>query len=172
MVGTDVGGPSGGCLVSAGPRCPIWGMLACGAQRGGPPGSEAVPKVSPAAASPTEPKGGRLCEGSSAPGLRNTLLVFLRFFHLARRFWNHTFQGERDRAVGLVDATRKQEATIPSSAQDSEKRQWTRDDAGRTEREKTAKVERCGIYDPSTGPTSIGAEARRIYEKQDEERNR
>ncbi|KAH7966851.1 hypothetical protein HPB49_019885 [Dermacentor silvarum] len=68
MVGTDVGGPRGGCLASAGPRCPIWDMLACGAQRGGPPGSEAEPKVSPAAASPTEPKGGRLCEGSNAPG--------------------------------------------------------------------------------------------------------
>ncbi len=33
---------------------------------------------------------GKPCEGSNAPGVRNTLVVFLRFFHLARRFWNHT----------------------------------------------------------------------------------
>lgn len=35
------------------------------------------------------PNGGRPCDGSSPPA-RNTLVVFLRFFHLARRFWNHT----------------------------------------------------------------------------------
>lgn len=28
--------------------------------------------------------------GSSVPGARKTLVVFLRFFHLARRFWNQT----------------------------------------------------------------------------------
>jgi hypothetical protein len=33
-----------------------------------------------------EPKGGRPWDGSRAPGERNTLVVFLRFFHLARRF--------------------------------------------------------------------------------------
>ena len=47
-------------------------------------------------------KGGNECDGSSPtppvltpppdppPPLRNTLVVFLRFFHLARRFWNQT----------------------------------------------------------------------------------
>lgn len=32
------------------------------------------------------PNGGRPCDGSRAPGVRKTLVVFLRFFHLARRF--------------------------------------------------------------------------------------
>lgn len=27
----------------------------------------------------------------SLPGVRKTFVVFFRFFHLARRFWNHTF---------------------------------------------------------------------------------
>lgn len=29
--------------------------------------------------------------GSSAPGVRKTFVAFLRFFHLARRFWNQTY---------------------------------------------------------------------------------
>lgn len=32
------------------------------------------------------PNGGSPCDGSRAPGVRKTLVVFLRFFHLARRF--------------------------------------------------------------------------------------
>lgn len=38
------------------------------------------------------PKGGKPCDGSSDPEDRNTLVVFLRFFHFARRFWNHTYR--------------------------------------------------------------------------------
>lgn len=46
------------------------------------------------------PKGGNACDGSRGPPIltpiplteeRNTDDVFLRFFHLARRFWNHTW---------------------------------------------------------------------------------
>lgn len=40
--------------------------------------------------SPMEPNGGRECDGSKAPGVRNTFVVFLRFFHLALLFWNQT----------------------------------------------------------------------------------
>ena len=36
------------------------------------------------------PNGESPVEGRRAPGVRNTLVVFLRFFHLARRFWNQT----------------------------------------------------------------------------------
>lgn len=38
------------------------------------------------------PKGGKPCDGSSDPEDLNTLVVFLRFFHFARRFWNHTYR--------------------------------------------------------------------------------
>lgn len=33
--------------------------------------------------------------GRSVPGARKTLVVFLRFFHLARRFWNQTCRRRR-----------------------------------------------------------------------------
>lgn len=49
--------------------------------------------IAPQKESPPMPpmggKGGRDGEGSREPGPLNTLL-FLRFFHLARRFWNQT----------------------------------------------------------------------------------
>lgn len=38
------------------------------------------------------PKGGRPWDGKSPPGLRNTFVVFFRFFHFARRFWNQTLK--------------------------------------------------------------------------------
>lgn len=37
-----------------------------------------------------EPNGGNPWDGKRAPGVRNTFVVFFLFFHLARRFWNHT----------------------------------------------------------------------------------
>lgn len=40
------------------------------------------------------------CVGRSVPGARNTLVVFLRFFHLARRFWNQTCRRSRGGAAG------------------------------------------------------------------------
>lgn len=43
-----------------------------------------------------DPKGGSGWEGMKAPGLRNTLLDFFRFFHFARRFWNQTWWKEGD----------------------------------------------------------------------------
>jgi len=43
------------------------------------------------------PKGGKPCDGSSDPEDRNTLVVFLRFFHFARRFWNHTYRHTQTR---------------------------------------------------------------------------
>lgn len=39
-------------------------------------------------------KGLREWEGSRAPGVRKTFVVFFRFFHLARRFWNQTCSKE------------------------------------------------------------------------------
>ena len=36
------------------------------------------------------PNGDRPWDGSRAPGVRNTFVVFFLFFHLARRFWNQT----------------------------------------------------------------------------------
>lgn len=40
---------------------------------------------------PPEPNGLNAgCVGSNPPGDRNTFVVFLRFFHFARLFWNHT----------------------------------------------------------------------------------
>ena len=46
-----------------------------------------------AAAAAADGNWGRPGVGSSVPGARNTLVVFLRFFHLARRFWNQTWSG-------------------------------------------------------------------------------
>jgi hypothetical protein len=55
--------------------------------------------VAPLPALP-EPNGGKTCDGINPPPApplplllpdRKTLLVFLRFFHLARRFWNQTY---------------------------------------------------------------------------------
>lgn len=40
-------------------------------------------------------KGGREGEGRSEPVDRKTELLFLRFFHLARRFWNHTWNKQK-----------------------------------------------------------------------------
>lgn len=45
--------------------------------------------------SPIAPKGGRPCDGSRAPGVLNTLVVFFLFFHFALRFWNQTWCGKR-----------------------------------------------------------------------------
>lgn len=47
--------------------------------------------------SPIEPKGGKVCEGRRAPGVRNTFVDFFRFFHLARLFWNQTYMKENIR---------------------------------------------------------------------------
>lgn len=47
------------------------------------------------------PKGGKPCDGNSDPEDRNTLVVFLRFFHLARRFWNHTCSTQSKRYQSL-----------------------------------------------------------------------
>lgn len=41
-----------------------------------------------------DPNGGSPWDGNSAPGLRNTFVDFLRFFHFARRFWNQTLNGK------------------------------------------------------------------------------
>lgn len=46
-----------------------------------------------AAAAAAEGNCGSPGVGSSVPGARKTLVVFLRFFHLARRFWNQTCRG-------------------------------------------------------------------------------
>ena len=48
-----------------------------------------------AAAAAAEGNCGSPGVGSSVPGARKTLVVFLRFFHLARRFWNHTWGPQR-----------------------------------------------------------------------------
>ncbi|MED6282299.1 hypothetical protein ILYODFUR_033972 [Ilyodon furcidens] len=40
------------------------------------------------------------CVGRSVPGALNTLVVFLRFFHLARRFWNQTCGQTGDESGG------------------------------------------------------------------------
>lgn len=40
--------------------------------------------------------------GSSVPGARNTFVVFLRFFHLARLFWNQTWYGGNDDVTTIV----------------------------------------------------------------------
>lgn len=45
---------------------------------------------------------GRLCVGNSVPGARNTFVVFLRFFHLARRFWNQTCTG-KPKTMNIAD---------------------------------------------------------------------
>ena len=45
-------------------------------------------KLSP----PIGGKGGSDGEGSNDPADLKTELVFFRFFHLARRFWNHTYK--------------------------------------------------------------------------------
>lgn len=54
------------------------------------------------------PKGGKPCDGNSDPEDRNTLVVFLRFFHLARRFWNHTYatQNRRYQSLSLSSKTK------------------------------------------------------------------
>lgn len=80
------------CLPRAGGRgsCDTPGMAAA-AQRVSLAWKEH--KLSPmaaAAAAAAEGNWGRPGVGSSVPGARNTLVVFLRFFHLARRFWNQT----------------------------------------------------------------------------------
>ena len=49
-----------------------------------------------------ELKGDRPVEGRSAPGVRNTLVVFLRFFHLARRFWNQTWKKKKSHIVNSM----------------------------------------------------------------------
>ena len=45
-----------------------------------------------ASASDPIENGDKPVEVSKAPGVRNTLVAFFRFFHFARRFWNHTCQ--------------------------------------------------------------------------------
>lgn len=52
--------------------------------------SDALNMLEPHRPSPIAPNGGKPCEGKRAPGVRNTFVVFLRFFHFARRFWNQT----------------------------------------------------------------------------------
>lgn len=54
--------------------------------------SDVLNMLEPQRPSPIAPKGGRPCEGRRAPGVRNTFVVFFRFFHLARLFWNHTWK--------------------------------------------------------------------------------
>lgn len=39
--------------------------------------------------------------GSNVPGARNTFVVFLRFFHLARRFWNQTCDNQNTHLIFL-----------------------------------------------------------------------
>lgn len=51
---------------------------------------EATPHAGPHNPSPGGPNGGKLCDGSNEPGGLKTFVDFLRFFHLALRFWNHT----------------------------------------------------------------------------------
>lgn len=74
------------------------------------------------------PNGGRPCDGRSAPrifdntprillnktewlvfshspGVLNTFVVFLRFFHLARRFWNHTWKKNETKFEYLLNGT-------------------------------------------------------------------
>ena len=46
------------------------------------------PKESP----PIGGKGGSEGDGRREPADRNTELLFFRFFHLARLFWNHTWR--------------------------------------------------------------------------------
>ncbi len=50
-------------------------------------------RLSPIAAA--DENWGRPCVGSKVPGDRKTLVVFLRFFHFARRFWNHTWKEQQ-----------------------------------------------------------------------------
>jgi hypothetical protein len=40
----------------------------------------------PSVDEPIEPNGGNVCDGNKAPGLRNTFVVFFRFFHFALNF--------------------------------------------------------------------------------------
>ena len=68
---------------------PWWYML--GMPQAPPRGSGAPPPVDPGKPKKESvPKGERQVEGTRAPEERNTFVVFLRFFHLARRFWNQT----------------------------------------------------------------------------------
>lgn len=39
-----------------------------------------------------DPNGGSPWDGNRAPGLLNTFVDFLRFFHFALRFWNQTYK--------------------------------------------------------------------------------
>lgn len=57
------------------------------------------------------PNGGRPCDGSSPPA-RNTLVVFLRFFHLARRFWNHTCAHMKNTHKSHVEKKNDFESTL------------------------------------------------------------
>lgn len=61
-----------------------------------------VPNIpEPQRPSPIAPKGGRPWEGRRAPGVRKTFVVFFLFFHLARRFWNHTWKKKSRAALSI-----------------------------------------------------------------------
>ena len=62
---------------------PIWDICI---EVGQPRESTLLWKLQKGSAPIAEGNCGRPCEGSREPGDRNTLVVFLRFFHLARRF--------------------------------------------------------------------------------------
>lgn len=55
-------------------------------------------------------------DGRRAPGVRNTFVVFLRFFHLALRFWNQTCKVERKRKreTDMLDWSRARTTILKS----------------------------------------------------------